>query len=580
MSVNFSRSLAGVVGALLLLVLAAPALAQERILAYDSEVQINADGSLDVTERIRVRAEGSNIRRGIYRDFPTRYEDRYGNRVVVDFQPIEVLRDGVTEAWFTEELSNGVRLNTGNDDFLPVPADYTYTLRFRTTRQLGFFADHDELYWNAIGNGWIFDIDTARVEVRLPQAVAAEQMKAEAYTGYEGAQGQDYAASIPAPGTALWTLTRPLAANEGLTIVLSFPKGLVTAPTAKQQLLWFLRDNSGVLVALGGLLVLAAFCYLRWRQVGRDPAAGVIITRYEPPAGYSPAGLRYLKKMGYDMRCFSADVLTLAVEGKLNVHGDAGLFATWHLENKELAQAAQTVEEDALFAKLFAQTPMLRLHHSNHRIVSAARSAHSSALEKRFEPALFKSNGGSVGLAIVITMISGVAASVVGGGAGLPIIIGIMVLMLVIVIAFNKLVKAPTLAGRKLIDEIEGFKSYMRVAERDELNRLTGPGGAPPSLDAGRYEKMLPYAVALDVEDAWTEKFILAAGAAAVAAATTGMAWHRGSGFENINSFSEAMGSNLASRISSASSPPGKSSGSGGRGSSGGGGGGGGGGGR
>ena len=63
------------------------------------------------------------------------------------------------EPWFTENMRNGVRINTGNDDFLPVPADYTYTIRYRTTRQLGFFADHDELYWNAIGTGWIFPIE-------------------------------------------------------------------------------------------------------------------------------------------------------------------------------------------------------------------------------------------------------------------------------------------------------------------------------------------------------------------------------------------------------------------------------------
>ena len=126
---------------------------QERILSYDSTVAVNADGSMDVEERIRVRAEGEAIRRGIYRDFPTRYRDRHGNRVVVDFTVKDVLRDGRPEPWFTERQSNGVRLNTGNDDFLPVPAEYTYTLRYRTSRQLGFFEDHDELYWNAIGTG-------------------------------------------------------------------------------------------------------------------------------------------------------------------------------------------------------------------------------------------------------------------------------------------------------------------------------------------------------------------------------------------------------------------------------------------
>ena len=127
--------------------------------ATTSTCAIQADGALDVTERITVRAEGSQIRRGIYRDFPTRYRDRYGNRVVVDLKVLGVQRNGEAEPWFTETADNGVRINTGNDDFLPVPAEHTFTLRYRTTRQLGFFADHDELYWNAIGTGWAFPID-------------------------------------------------------------------------------------------------------------------------------------------------------------------------------------------------------------------------------------------------------------------------------------------------------------------------------------------------------------------------------------------------------------------------------------
>ena len=108
--------------ALWLLACAPPLAAQERIERYDIQVDIQADGSLEVIERIDVRAEGQRIRRGIYRDFPTRYRDRLGNRVVVDFEVLEVLRDGQPEPWFTESIGNGVRLNTGDDGFLPVPA--------------------------------------------------------------------------------------------------------------------------------------------------------------------------------------------------------------------------------------------------------------------------------------------------------------------------------------------------------------------------------------------------------------------------------------------------------------------------
>lgn len=311
---------------LLALLFSLPLFAQERILAYDSDIQVNADGSLDVTEKITVRAEGNQIRRGIYRDFPTRYKDRYGNRVVVDFQMLDVQRNGQTEPWFTENVSNGVRINTGNDDFLPVPAQYTYTLRYRTTRQLGFFDKHDELYWNAIGTGWDFPIESGSVQARLPEPVPADQLQAEGYTGAQGQKGQGYVATVPAPGMAQWRLTQPLSPREGFTVVLSFPKGLVAEPTRAQRAWWLLKDNRGVLVALLGLVTLLVYCLRRWQKVGRDPHAGTIIVRYGPPKGHSPADLRYMSRMRYDMRCFSADLLELAVSGALRIHRDKGFL--------------------------------------------------------------------------------------------------------------------------------------------------------------------------------------------------------------------------------------------------------------
>ena len=57
---------------------AGPALAAEEILGFDSAVIVRADGVLDVTETIRVRAEGDQIKHGIYRDFPLTFVDDDG----------------------------------------------------------------------------------------------------------------------------------------------------------------------------------------------------------------------------------------------------------------------------------------------------------------------------------------------------------------------------------------------------------------------------------------------------------------------------------------------------------------------
>ena len=555
--------------------------AQERITSYDISIDVNKDASLDITERISVHAEGSQIRRGIYRDFPTTYRDRFNNRVKVDLDVRSVERNGVIEPWFTENMSNGVRINTGNDDFLPVPSDYTYTIRYRTTSQLGFFEDHDELYWNAIGTGWIFPIEKGTVEVKLPEPVPVENMHAEAYTGPQGAKGSAYVTELSQPGIARYRLTQPLAPNEGFAIVLTFPKGLVPAPTGAEKAGWILRDNRGVLVALAGFVILLAYMYRAWRAVGRDPEKGIIIARYEPPAGKTPAGLRYLEKMGYDMRCFTGDVLALAVAGRLRINEEKKLFKNeWSLERLNPASPSPVApSQQGLLETLFQSGDTLVLKNTNASKVAAARDIQKKFLDREFQPQYFKRNGRQAAIAWLIAIVMGIIAVVSSGGFGIPAIIGIGALTLIALVIFSIVIKAPTPEGRALLDEIEGLKLYMSVAERDELKSMKGPN--EPVLDASRYEALLPFAVALAVEDAWTTKFTAAAGAAAAAEAANNMVWYHGRGpVSNLGDFSRSIGSSLSSTISSASTPPGSSSGSGGGGSSGGGGGGGGGGGR
>ncbi len=569
---------------LLLMASAAAAQSGERIRSYDIEVVIKADGTLDVTEQITVHAEGSRIRRGIYRDFPTRYRDQYGNSVVVDFTMLSLLRDGRAEPWFIEKLGNGVRINAGGDHFLPqLPGDYRYTLRYHTTRQLGFFAEHDELYWNAIGTGWAFPIDAASVLVRLPSALAANTLAITGYSGPQGSRERAFRAQVVSPGVVRWETTTLLAPGEGLTVVLGFPKGVVTAPSGAQRVAWMLRDNRGVLVAVAGWLLLMIYALRSWLQVGRDPQAGVIITRYEPPPDRSPAELRYLRRRRYDSRCFTSDLLSAAVDGKVEIARVDRILRKdqWSLHRLNKSASLMRFPTTAmLLNELFpAGGQTLLLDNANASLLQNAQRVHNKALNQRLHGSHFKRNGKSLLIAAGIAAITAVLAFAIAQGSGIPSVIAVCVLMGLTLLAFAYLVQAPTLEGRRLLDETEGLKRYLSVAERDELAGMQYPD-ASLALDAKRYEFLLPYAIALDVEEAWTHKFTLAVGAATAAAATASIAWYRGSGFHDMNSLASAIGNNLSASIASASTPPGNSSGGGGGGFSGGGGGGGGGGGR
>src|SRR5690606_7209705 len=177
-------------------------------------------------------------------------------------------------------------------------------------------------------------------------------------------------------------------------------------------------------------------------------------------------------------------------------------------------------------------------------------------------------------IAAAIAVAGGVAAFAASGGSGLPLLFAGSALLLATLVVFGLLVKAPTREGCALMDEIEGLKLYLGVAERAELAGLRGPD-APP-LDAGRYEALLPFAVALEVEDAWTGKFTDAVGIEAAREATRHITWYQGANMASMGRLADTVGRSLDTAIASASTPPGSGSGSGGGGFSGGGGGGGG----
>ncbi len=141
-------------------------------------------------------------------------------------------------------------------------------------------------------------------------------------------------------------------------------------------------------------------------------------------------------------------------------------------------------------------------------------------------------------------------------------------------LVFYWLLKAPTPKGRAVLNDIEGFRMYMTTAEEERLKVLH-----PPEKTPELFERYLPYAMALDCENEWNNKFAAVLAAAAAAGATAGAVggWYYGPGGFNSRGFGQELGSSLASSISSSGVAPGSSSGSGGGGFSGGGGGGGGG---
>jgi uncharacterized membrane protein YgcG len=622
-------------GGLLLLGAAAAAGAEERIHRFVSEVQIQKDSSLEVTETIDVRAEHDEINRGIYRDFPTRYRGRQGNQVRrIGFTLHGATLDGMPVPAKTESISNGVRIRIGDPEKYVDVGEHRYVIRYGTTRQIGRFSGFDELYWNATGNGWIFPIDLAVARIRLLEAVKFGERAS--YTGPQGATSSNGRVIDEKPGEITFQTTGPLGPNEGLTVAVAFPKGVV-AETNESK--YWLADYGPLLVGGGGLLALLGYYFFAWKRVGRNPRAGTVVPIFSPPDDLTPAAMRYVTRMGADDRTFAAALIDMSVRGHVRmVEEDGGWFSK---DKTRLERTASNqplpADEEAALRELATTGDSIVMEQKNHKEFSAAQKALGKVLKERYEGTLFHKNWGWAGAGIillvaalwlsaaaVVAATNGAQIWLIGGGIGLFALAAIFValmhgtsstgkclltvgavlcgsiavatgapiigealnsgwwqplvlplLALPVAISAFAWIDAPTKAGRAVLDRIAGFKQYLSITERERLDRMH-----PPEETPELFERYLPYAVALGVENRWADRFASVLAAAAVQG-RPGFAWYSGSSnpWDNPGDFVNTVGSSLASTVSSASTAPGSSSGSGGGGSSGGGGGGGGGGG-
>jgi len=621
----------------------------ERIRDFHSDIQLLDDGTLLVKETIIVFSTGSLIRHGIYREFPTHYKDGLGNNYVVGFHWLGAFCDGQPETSRLEDYSNGEHIYLGDKNSYVSHGEHTYELHYSTNRQLGFFADHDELYWNVTGNGWAFPIDHASATVTLPAAIVPSEVSLAGYTGPQGAHEKALTSSLQAGGQFEFETSRPLAPREGLSIVLSWSKGLIAPPTSQEQLNYFFADNRDALVMLAALLVLLLYYGFVWAAVGRDPKRGVIMPLYEPPANLSPAAMRYLARMGFDNKTFASAILDLAARGFLKIRFQADSYTLYRTKTDN---RALTPDEQQLANQVFSGRDQLWLHHENHAVISAGMAALKAWLKLNEQKIYFFTNSHylipgivfsvatvaivaylkspasllivvflSLWLSIwsfaVVGMLIGaftawkevfasrkhsappvgkallyslIALAFLGGECfaifaltkftSLPLAVFLFT-SIALHILFHSLLKAPTVAGRRLLDQIEGFKMFLGAVDGDRMNRINPPEQTPET-----FEKFLPYALALDVEQAWAEKFSGVLNAASQAAGSgassigytpsfySGSNWNSFSG----SSFASGFTDSFTSAISSSSSAPG-SSGAGDGGGSGGGGGGGGGGG-
>lgn len=542
------------------------------IKSFTSEITVNTDSSLDITEKIEADCGNLANKHGIFRILPTAYSPSSGQWVntPVELKSITDFKGTPYQySTTTSRSDHTITWKIGDADTI-VHGVNNYQINYHVKNTIRFTdSNFDEFYWNLNGNFWQLQTDSYTAVINFPKGIDQTHYKElNLYSGQFGSNNQIATSNWTGENQLTVQSARMLNEGEGITLSLTFNKGIITPyePT-------FWEKNGKYFFFLLPILSLI-LAYLLWNKFGRDPKINpTVAPEFEIPEKLQPMEMGVAYSDGVlKSEYISAALINLAVKkvvkieeitsGTIFKHKDYKLILL--NETKEnISQAEKSLLNDvfggqseillsSLRNQFYKNIPDLTRQIKNDLVGRNLLIASSRVWQIAF--------WGTMGVLFSLAFYS----FVLNPYLGLNLILSGLVFLV-----FSFLMTKRTPEGLKLYKRIEGFKLYMNTAEkyRQRFNEKENI-----------FEKFLPYAIMFGMTGIWIAKMKQIYGEDYFNSYHP--IWFYGANLasfnaDSLNSAISSISSNMASTL--ASSP--SSSGSGGGGFSGGGGGGGGGGG-
>lgn len=528
----------------------------ERIINFHSDIWIDSSGLVTVAEHIKVYAAGNKIVHGLLRSIPLYRTDIYGSRKKVDFEIVAVEKNDQPEEFKAEKDGESRKIYIGSGNITLEPGIYNYDITYQSRGHVGFFDTYDELYWNVTGNEWGFEIEKASATIHFP--AGAQLNNTSCYTGAVGSKSQDCSHEANDDQSVTFTTKGSLSPGEGFTVAAAFTPFIIKRPGLTERL-W--NEYSSITLGIGLIVFFALLYYLLWRKYGRDPEMPLVIPTFHVPMDWSPAVLRYFNKKYYDDKATAAALINMGVKRAVKITSPEGERKAYQFDKLNEATGKLSVEEQTLFDNLLGKRDSIKTTETYAATFVKARQAFEESIKEQVKIAnYYKKNFSlsvwtsvlsffgliayliivgdtnyiafflmlpfiALGISLVIGGIKKLRKAVMRSGivmlfigilaTAMPLVVTIVILrsaslvsvaVMVVMVAmysvFISTIKAFTVAGVQIQSQIDGFKLYLTTAEEHRLNLLN-----PPELTPQVFEKFLPYAIALDLENAWGQKF-------------------------------------------------------------------------
>jgi len=535
----------------------------EVIRSYDAQIAVQKDGEIEVKEKIEYDFEYL-YKHGIYREIPYIKKNSDGKEYKLEVKIKSVVDEsGKKYEYLISDVNGQMNIKIG-DANRTITGLHTYSITYSVRGALSYFSNKDELYWNVTGNEWQIPLQNVSATVRLPSDIAISDIQSICYTGLSGSSQKN--CKIISESASTTISTSQLSSNEGLTLVIGFPKGHVAIIEPVEytafENTWYGKLLLGLLFGLLGIIALIWYLFLpiyiplKWYLTGRDPRSESVRIWFDPPQTkkgrkLTPAETGSLVDETVDMKDIFGSIVHLAQRGYFKIIEDKKGEFTFVRKSGWKVDSSLLNFETELLDGLFNGKDECKI--KGRDLGSTMELVTNSLYKQVVKDGFFKIDPQTTrGKYYAL--------------GGIALFTG-NIFLAIVAILFAKFMPAKTSEGAQQASIGKSLKTFLTSQDRQF---------AFQAKNQMMFEKLLPYAIAFGVERIWADRF--------KDIVLSNPSWYVGNNSSTFNSiyFANSMHRSV-STFSSAATPTRSSSGfssgfSSGGGFSGGGGGGGGGG--
>lgn len=464
------------------------------IRSFHADIDINLDGSMNVTEKI-VYDFVNEETHGIMRHIPYFIVDEEEEkRYMMSIEDIQVSDASGNPYPFEQKRNGELLLQIGNAD-KTVTGVQTYLVSYQIGGAFTYHESHDELFWEVTGTEWQDPISSVMARVSLPDGVDAAKLRYRCFTGNKTQEIQN--CTITQQGTDLmFEAHDPLLKNQGMVVLISWNKGVVAERMPEEDPSYAQKRLIGKITMYGFIagiflwyVVYPIWIPIRWVLYGRDPHVGNPPTVwYDPPQTkngrfLTPAEVGTLIDERVHPRDISATLVDLARRGFFHITQKEK--STFFFEKKKdyRQDTSVTSFEKILLDGLFTKIDTFTVKKTT-KLSSVTKKALDDIYETLVQEGFFPHNPESI--RTYYKNLSGFA----GVTFNIPLVLSALL--------FGQAMPRKTLFGAKAAQVSKGLKGFLSSQER----QLTFQADHQMF-----FEKLLPFAIAFGVEKIWAKRF-------------------------------------------------------------------------